>query len=119
MFVMQVGPVNAKKASCRSRACEARAAAKVCAQRRVVPCIRHAALRYRLPAGWLLRVARCESRLNPYAHNRSGASGLFQFLPSTWRTTPYGRYSIWSARHQALAAAWMFAHHRSSEWVCR
>src|SRR4029434_1451859 len=35
---------------------------------------------------------RYESGGNPYAVNRSsGASGLLQFLPSTWRSTPQGR----------------------------
>ena len=34
---------------------------------------------------WALRVANCESHYNPLAINRSsGASGLFQFMPSTW-----------------------------------
>ena len=33
-----------------------------------------------------LRVATCESHLNPYARNRhSGAAGLFQFMPVHWR----------------------------------
>lgn len=67
----------------------------------------------------LWRKARCESHLNPRAQNRSEASGLFQFLPSTWRSTPYGGFSIWSAYANALAAGWMHAHGRGGEWVCR
>ena len=36
---------------------------------------------------WALRVANCESHYNPLAINRSsGASGLFQFMPSTWNS---------------------------------
>jgi hypothetical protein len=32
-----------------------------------------------------IRIATCESSLNPYARNEaSSAQGLFQFLPSTW-----------------------------------
>lgn len=67
----------------------------------------------------LWRKARCESNLDPNARNGSEASGLFQFLPSTWRTTPFGGYSIFSAYANALAAGWMHAHNRGSEWSCR
>lgn len=68
----------------------------------------------------LLRKAECESHLWPFARNRSsGASGLFQFLPSTWRSTPFGRHSIWDPFAQALAASYMHAHLRGNEWVCR
>jgi hypothetical protein len=39
----------------------------------------------------MVRVARCESVLDPCAVNRSGPYyGLFQYLKSTWKTTPYG-----------------------------
>lgn len=67
----------------------------------------------------LWRKAQCESLLNPNAQNRSGASGLFQFLPGTFRSTPYGRLSIWSPYANALAAGWMHAHGRGGEWVCQ
>jgi len=67
-----------------------------------------------------MRVARCESGYNPGAYNpRSGASGLFQFLPSTWRTTPYAAASIFDPWASAQAARWMFDRGRASEWVCR
>jgi hypothetical protein len=69
---------------------------------------------------WALRVAACESSFNPYAVNaHSGASGLFQFMPSTWRTTPFGYASIWDPTAQAQAARWMYDRGRVSEWVCR
>jgi len=68
----------------------------------------------------LWRKARCESGLNPYARNlSSAATGLFQFLPSTWASTPYGRFEITSPYANALAAGWMHAHGRANEWVCR
>lgn len=68
----------------------------------------------------LWRKARCESQLDPRAQNGgSGSAGLFQFLPSTWRTTPYAGFSIWSPYANALAAGWMHAHGRGSEWVCQ
>jgi soluble lytic murein transglycosylase-like protein len=71
----------------------------------------------------LRRLSWCESRFNPYARNPVSvggehATGLFQFLPSTWRSTPYGRRYIYSTHYQALAAAWMISHGRLSEWAC-
>ena len=67
----------------------------------------------------LWRKARCESHYSATARNLSGAAGLFQFLPSTWRSTPYGRFSVYSAYANALGAGWMHAHGRGGEWVCR
>lgn len=67
----------------------------------------------------LWRKARCESGFNRFARNPSGAAGLFQFLPSTWRSTPYGDFSIYDPFAQALAAGWMHAHGRGGEWVCQ
>jgi hypothetical protein len=85
-------------------------------------CIHRAALKYRVPEGLLRRKAWCESRLNPRAYNAgSGAAGLFQFLSSTWWTTPYGRRSVWAAKWNALAAGWMHSARvgRGGEWSCR
>jgi hypothetical protein len=70
----------------------------------------------------LWRRARCETggTFDPGSRNRgSGAAGLFQFLPSTWRSTPFGVFSVWSPYANALAAGWMHAHGRGSEWACR
>lgn len=67
----------------------------------------------------LWRRAFCESRLDAHAQNPSGASGLYQFLPSTWRTTPYAQLSIWSPYANAMAAGWMQAHGRGGEWACQ
>ena len=68
----------------------------------------------------LWRKARCESGLNHNARNlSSAASGLFQFLPSTWRSTPYGGFSVFSPYANALAAGWMHAHGRAGEWSCQ
>lgn len=84
-----------------------------------MPCIRHAALRYRQPFADALRVARCESRLQPTAVGFGVHFGLFQFLRSTWRTTPYHRRWIFSARYSALAAMWAWSVGRRGEWACR
>lgn len=67
----------------------------------------------------LWRRARCESGVSTFARNRSGARGLYQFLPSTWASTPFEGFSIWSPYAQALAAGWMNTHGRGGEWVCR
>lgn len=85
---------------------------------------------------WLQRIPGCESKWDPLAVYPSSvastraeraqaiadddSSGLYQFKPSTWRTTPYRWRSIWSAKFQALAAA--FVYHRDgggSEWECQ
>jgi Transglycosylase-like domain len=65
------------------------------------------------------RRAYCESTDNPYAAEGHGPVGLLQFKPSTWQSTPFGRFSIWSPYAQALAGGWMVVHGRSSEWSCR
>lgn len=65
-----------------------------------------------------IRIATCESSLNPYARNeQSGAQGLFQFLPSTWEWIgspgdPYSPYD--NAR---AFANWYPTH--PEWWVCK
>jgi Transglycosylase-like domain len=69
----------------------------------------------------LWRKARCETggTFDPRSRNRgSGAAGLFQFIPSTWSTTPYAVFSPWSPYANALAAGWMHSVGRGNEWVC-
>jgi hypothetical protein len=85
----------------------------------ITDCIHGAALTYGADEGWMLAVMYCESTGNRYAHNASGAESWFQFLPSTWETTPYGGRDITSAKWQSLAAAWMDVVGRSGEWVCQ
>lgn len=45
------------------------------------------------------------------------ATGLYQFLPSTFHSTPFGSLSIYSAFAQSLAAGWMHQHGRAGEWA--
>jgi hypothetical protein len=59
-----------------------------------------------------LRIIDCESNGNPSAVNPySGASGLFQFLPSTWATTApsagYGGASALDPEANIASAAWL------------
>jgi len=61
-----------------------------------------------------------ESRGYASAVNRSsGASGLFQFLPSTWITTPQGKagLSVFDPVAARNAARWMLEQGRAREWV--
>jgi len=85
----------------------------------IVDIITEAANKYGQNPAAMISIARCESGLNPQAYNsRSGASGLFQFLPGTWRTTPFASYSIFDPWASANAAAWMWSQGRRGEWVC-
>ena len=68
--------------------------------------------------GWAERVAMCESGDNPYARNPDGASGLFQFMPSTWAGTPYASSSVFDPVANARAAAWLYARRGASAWSC-
>jgi len=69
---------------------------------------------------WALRVAACESGYDPYAVNRaSGASGLFQFLPSTWAFTPYAKSSVFDPSANAKAAEWLYSRDGPSQWQCK
>lgn len=119
---LNTGVAEAKK-GCQTKSCHERVARKQCSQTRPKACVRRAILTYKLTGWqkpWMYRVARCESRWDPYARNPSGSTGLFQFMPGTWATTPYGRRWIYSAKWQSLAAAWMIGRAgRSREWVCK
>jgi transglycosylase-like protein with SLT domain len=69
---------------------------------------------------WAMNVAWCESRYHPNSVNTdSGASGLFQFLPSTWGGTPYASKSPFDPRANAFAAAWLYSHYGPGRWVCQ
>ena len=73
-------------------------------------------------AGQALAVAACESGYNPNAVNpSSGASGVFQFLASTWATTSYAGYSRFNAWANVNAAHQVFVRDGYSwrEWTCQ
>ncbi len=86
--------------------------------------IADAAVRWGASADQLLRVAYCESHYDPNAYNpSSGASGLFQFLPSTWAANSvragYGGASPFDAVANANTAAMMFSRGQAGQWVCK
>lgn len=77
-----------------------------------------------------LTVIRCESYGDPNAYNPySGASGLFQFLPSTWATVSpragFGGASVFDPEANIGTAAWLTEYYASkgshpwSAWACR
>jgi soluble lytic murein transglycosylase-like protein len=104
---------------CHTRACPERVAMKQCSQARPVHCIRRAAIRHRVAFHLQLAIARCESRLRPEVTNTSGsgASGLMQFMPSTFAATPYRFRWIFSAKWNALAGAWLLQQQGTGPWT--
>jgi hypothetical protein len=77
-----------------------------------------------------LSVISCESRGDPNAYNPySGASGLFQFLPSTWATLSpragFAGASVFEPEANIGTAAWLTDYFESrgtdpwSAWTCR
>ena len=74
-----------------------------------------------IPSGLFLKIAECESQLNPKAKNpTSTASGIFQFLKSTWDKTimELGReLSVFNPVHKTEAAAYLFKKEGTKPWL--
>jgi regulator of protease activity HflC (stomatin/prohibitin superfamily) len=69
---------------------------------------------------WAINVAYCESRYHPNSVNSdSGASGLFQFMLSTWAGTPWASQSPFDPVANAQAAAWLYSHYGPRRWTCQ
>ena len=71
----------------------------------------------------LARIAWCESKWLPGAYNRSsGASGVFQFLPSTWawasRAAGWPGSSPFDAVANVFSAAYLYRVGGPRHWVC-
>jgi transglycosylase-like protein with SLT domain len=77
-----------------------------------------------------LRIIDCESNGDPNAYNPySGASGLFQFLPSTWASTApkagYGGSSVFDPEANTASASWLANRYEElgqyywRAWSCR
>jgi hypothetical protein len=86
--------------------------------------IRTAAATWGADPNQLLRVAWCESRYNPNVVNaRSGAAGLFQFMPATWAANSvragYAGASVFDPVASANVAAYMFVHGQAAQWTCK
>jgi soluble lytic murein transglycosylase-like protein len=82
-----------------------------------------AARRHGVPEAELLAVVWCESRFDPRAVNpRSGASGLFQFVPSTWRVASRAAGWAGASPFDPVAAADVGGYwykRRPQDWSCR
>jgi hypothetical protein len=86
----------------------------------IVEIIREAARAFGQPEEDMVRVGRCESNLDPRAVNQAGRYfGLFQFLRSTWASTPFADQDIFDPSANARAAAWMWQQGRRDEWACQ
>jgi uncharacterized protein YraI len=86
----------------------------------IIQIIYDAAARYGQNGDDMLRVAQCESGLDPSNVTPPySASGLFQFLPGTWASTPYADQDIFDPVANANAAGWMWSVGRRNEWVCQ
>jgi hypothetical protein len=85
---------------------------------RVARCfIARAAARYGQSRSDAYYIAHRESRYNwRVTNSSSGAAGLFQFMPRTWRYTPYRNHSPYHPKWAALAAMWMWRHGYKSHW---
>lgn len=86
------------------------------------------AIVYATPAEPLLRVAMCESTMDPKALNPKDvdglpAYGLFQFKTATFmgyaKKANVVNPDIWSVEHQATVAAYMFSHGQKKQWGCK
>lgn len=92
-----------------------------CTQTQTLACIHRAALHWNVPYSSMRYIAHRESRYQAYAKNpQSTASGLFQFLTSTFYGSwnPYRRHSIFSAKYNSLAAAYAIHLGYWSWWRC-
>ena len=90
--------------------------------------VRTAAIKYGVNPDYLVRIAKCESTLNPNAvapNVIAGThpSGLFQHVPTYWakRASMYGWHgaSIFNAKAQAEVTAQMFKAGNGNLWECR
>jgi hypothetical protein len=107
-----------RHATCRTHACSVRVARKACERGSVTACVRHGARQHGVDERRLLRVAMCESTMNPDAVNGQ-YQGLYQFGAALWRRLRYWRYSRFSAKWSSLAAALAFRRGLEGHWECK
>jgi hypothetical protein len=116
-------PTTVKRAAASAPAAPAPAPAPgACASASCVPALIQQAFAPYGQTGidWGLRVAKCESGYNPLAYNPAGPYyGVFQFLMSTFKATPYGGQNIYDASANVNAAAWKYGQGGASAWGCK
>lgn len=92
---------------------------------RVRRAIYDSALTFGVPYHLLLKIARCESGLNPRARD-GNHFGLFQFLPDTFRAgsstmrsmTGIVAHTYWNPLDSAYVAGFLFAVGKADRWAC-
>lgn len=92
-----------------------------CSQTATLACIHRASLHWGVDYRQMRYIAHRESGYQAGAKNpSSSASGLFQFLDTTWAGSwnPYRGVSVFSAKHNALAAAYAMHLGHWSWWAC-
>jgi hypothetical protein len=86
--------------------------------------IRCAARRWHVSGGpdKAVRVARCESRLDPHAYNSGGYAGVYQQATRYWptRATTYGfhDYSVYNGRANIMVSVRMAHRGGWGPWAC-
>jgi soluble lytic murein transglycosylase-like protein len=84
--------------------------------------LEHASAEYGVSLGCLRNLAWRESRYQPWQNNwqGSGAAGLMQFMPGTWRwmsqQAGYGGASVYDAWSSAHVAAWAISRGYLGHW---
>ena len=88
----------------------------------IVAAIEAAAREFGQDPDLLVRVAKCESRLNPVAVGKAGEIGIFQFKSATFAKNAaklgYSLADIWDVRAQARVSAEMFGRAQQWQWTC-
>lgn len=93
---------------------------KRCEDGSALGCIHRASLHWGESYSYMKGISFRESRWNPNAKNpSSSAAGLFQFLDTTWAGSwnPYRNISVYSGKHNALAAAYAMSRGWYSWWA--
>jgi len=88
------------------------------------PLVEAAAAQWALDPNTLLRIMNCESHGNAtsvshFVVNGEHPTGLFQFLPSTWRSAGGTNDNIFDGTVQIQLAAKKMAHEGTSAWQCK
>jgi soluble lytic murein transglycosylase-like protein len=89
----------------------------------VAEAIHQAAVDHGVSEQWLLSVAACESRYQPWVTSRGGHAGLYQFSAATWRwmswQAGWGGASPYDPVAAAQVAGWALANGYARHWACR
>lgn len=77
---------------------------------------------YQLDGARMLRIAQCESKLNPQAQSRGGHYGVYQFLSTTYAANHKAAGAgpdYMDAGSNIRTAAYMFSINQAWQWQCK